>query len=315
MATLKNDYFIKEVCRALDLLEQFSPDNEELDVSTVCENLKLRKEKALRLLYTLETHKFISKSARLGRYRLAPKVFFIGQKYIENSGLSREAGPVLEKLAGECGETVDLTVIKDSQVVCVYSVETSQAVRVVSRVGVQFPVHCTAPGKIHLAFMDENDFEQAVNKLELKAHTSNTITDKAMFRNHISKVSKNGFSVDWGEFENGICAVSAPVYDYTRKVIGAISISVPCIRISRQRINSELAPLVIKASNNLSIKLGYPEQAAVNHLMTHINTDFKIKINPDIDNVFPELVNSCTDSDSDGLKNVTHEQSMYLLAV
>ena len=286
MISGSRNYTIKEVLRALDLLEQFQPDIDELDVNKVCHILKIRKEKAVRLFNTLEAHNFVTKGINKGTYRLGAKVHFIGQSYARQRGLSKEARPAIEELARECNETVDLVVIKDSHMICIDSVESKQMVKVISRIGLRFPFHCTGPGKIHLAHMDEKQRSVIISSLEFQSYTPNTITSEIKLKKCVSKIIKNGFTVELEEYESGVCTLSAPVCDYTGSLIAVLSISLPSPRFSEQTANSKLIPLLIKSSNKLSAKLGHKSKCvslrSAEYSKTPYSTSGKPAIQPTI---------------------------------
>jgi DNA-binding IclR family transcriptional regulator len=53
--------------------------------------------------------------------------------------------------------------------------------------------------------------------------------------------------------------IGAPVRDYTRKVVGAISVSGPAHRLSDDKIAQVVGPEVERAARSLSTRLGYRE--------------------------------------------------------
>jgi DNA-binding IclR family transcriptional regulator len=70
-------------------------------------------------------------------------------------------------------------------------------------------------------------------------------------------VAELGYAIDNEEMDIGVCCVGAPIRDYTRRIIGAISISGPSMRFSMERMEKELIPMVIRAGEDISTKLGF----------------------------------------------------------
>jgi DNA-binding IclR family transcriptional regulator len=68
-----------------------------------------------------------------------------------------------------------------------------------------------------------------------------------------------GYATDLEEFEDGLRCIGAPVRDYTRKVVGAISVSGPAHRLSDDKIAQVVGPEVERAARSLSTRLGYRE--------------------------------------------------------
>lgn len=252
----KSEYIIQAVSHALDLLEQFHGDVDELGVTELSKRLKLHKNNVFRLLATLESRGYIEQNRATENYRLGLKSLELGQTFIKQMGLLRQAKPILEKLVAECNETSYVAIFKEGYIVYLDVVETDLTVRVVSRVGSRLPAHCTAAGKIHLAFMSEEEIE-AVLPAELKEYTPTTITDRAALKKELQEVTEKGYAIDNEELDPGVRCVAAPIRDYTRRIVGAVSISGPSMRLTDDRIQKELVPLVLNAGEELSTRLGF----------------------------------------------------------
>jgi len=70
-------------------------------------------------------------------------------------------------------------------------------------------------------------------------------------------VAASGYAVDLGEHLEDVRAVAAPVRDYARAVVGALAVVAPASRLTPERIEKEVAPLVLKAGRELSSRLGF----------------------------------------------------------
>jgi IclR family transcriptional regulator, KDG regulon repressor len=253
----KSEYIIQAVDHALDLLEQFQGDVDELGVTELSKRLKLHKNNVFRLLATLESRNYIEQNRVTENYRLGLKTLELGQTFIKQMGLLRQSRPVLEALVRECNETTYVAILKESHIIYLDVVETDLTVRVVPRVGSRLPAYCTAAGKVQLAYMTEEELDNYLPSKELKAYTPATITDRDKFKAHLKKVAEQGYAIDNEEMDIGVCCVGAPIRDYTRRIIGAVSISGPSMRFSKERMEKELIPLVVKAGEDISTKLGF----------------------------------------------------------
>jgi len=253
----KSEYIIQAVDHALDLLEQFQGDVDELGVTELSKRLKLHKNNVFRLLATLESRNYIEQNKVTENYRLGLKTLELGQTFIKQMGLLRQSRPVLEALVRECNETTYVAILKESHIVYLDVVETDLTVRVVPRVGSRLPAYCTAAGKIQLAYMTDEELDHYLPQKELKGYTSNTITDRDELKAHLRKIAELGYAIDNEEMDVGVCCVGAPIRDYTRRIIGAVSISGPSMRFSTERMEKELIPLVQRAGEDISTKLGF----------------------------------------------------------
>jgi len=253
----KSEYIIQAVSHALDLLEQFHDDVDELGVTELSKRLKLHKNNVFRLLATLESRGYIEQNRATENYRLGLKSLELGQTFIKQMGLLRQAKPILEKLVKECNETSYVAIFKEGYSVYLDVVETDLTVRVVSRVGSRLPSYCTAAGKVHLAHMSEEEIDAILPAGGLKAYTPNTFTDRQTLKKELKQVAEQGYAIDNEELDPGVRCVAAPIRDYTRRIVGAVSISGPSMRLPDERMGKDLIPLVVQASEELSTRLGY----------------------------------------------------------
>jgi len=253
----KSEYIIQAVSHALDLLEQFHGEVDELGVTELSKRLKLHKNNVFRLLATLESRGYIEQNRATENYRLGLKSLELGQTFVKQMGLLRQARPILDRIVQECNETAYVAIFKEGYVVYLDVVETDLTVRVVSRVGSRLPGYCTATGKVHLAFMSDEDVDHLYPSNELKAYTPTTLATKTALREELRKIFEQGYAIDNEELDSGVRCIACPIRDYTRRIVGAISISGPTMRFSDERIDKELIPLARQAADDLSTRLGY----------------------------------------------------------
>lgn len=254
----KSDYMILAVSHALDLMEQFHGEGiTELGVTDLAKRLKLHKNNVFRLLATLEARGYVEQNRVTGNYRLGLKTLEISQAMIRQMALLPYSKPALEELVKECEETAYVAVLKEHLSVYLYGVESRATVRVVSRLGSRLPAHCTAAGKVQLAFLPIEELDRYLARTELIRYTPNTIIDREQFRAHLQEVAVRGFAVDNEELEIGVRGVAAPISDYRNAVVGAVIISGPAMRFSDERITKELVPLAQKTAQIISAKLGH----------------------------------------------------------
>lgn len=251
----KTNYTIQSVSHALDVLEQFGGDAEELGVTELSKRLKLHKNNVFRLLATLEARGYIEQNKTTENYRLGIRCLRLGQRFLLQTGLLRQAKPVMAEVAKTAKETTFVAVLQNGAVVPLDAVDAPQPVRLVSRIGDRLPLHSTAAGKVHLAFGDES----VRNSLPepLTRFTEKTVVDSQLLTQQLKKISDNGYAVDLGEAVEDVRSVAVPIRDYTRAVVGSLSIAGPAYRLTQERIDKEIVPLMLKAGRDLSSRLGF----------------------------------------------------------
>jgi IclR family transcriptional regulator, KDG regulon repressor len=252
----KSNYIIQSVSHSLDVLEQFSGDAEELGVTELSKRLKLHKNNVFRLLATLESRGYIEQNRTTENYRLGIRCLQLGQSYVQHMGLLRQARPIIAELVRVARETAYLAVLRRGAVVPVEVIEADRPVRIVSQLGEALPLHCTAAGKAYLAFEPEDDV-RALLPDGLARFTDRTVVERQALAQQLRTVMATGYAVDVGEHLEDIRAVAAPVRDYARTVVGALTVAAPASRLTPERIEKEVAPLVLKAGRELSGRLGF----------------------------------------------------------
>jgi DNA-binding IclR family transcriptional regulator len=252
----KSNYIIQSVAHSLDVLEQFAGEADELGVTELSKRLKLHKNNVFRLLATLESRGYIEQNRATENYRLGIRCLQLGQSYVQHMGVLRQARPIMTELVRQVRETTYLAVLRRSAVVPVDVVEADRPVRIVSQLGEALPLHCTAAGKAYLAFEQEDDLRTLLPE-GLHRFTERTIIDRQALMQQLRTVATSGYAVDMGEHLEDIRALAVPVRDYARNVVGTLAVAAPAARLTAERIEKEVAPLVLKAGRELSSRLGF----------------------------------------------------------
>jgi IclR family KDG regulon transcriptional repressor len=253
----KSNYVIQSVSHALDVLEQFNGNIEEIGVTELSKRLKLHKNNVFRLLATLEARGYIQQNKSTENYRLGLKCLQLGQSFIHQMGLLLQSRAILEDLAKLTKESAYVAVRKGTGIVPLDFVEPVRAVRVVSFLGTALPVHCTAAGKIYLVFEADGELSHG-NSGELKRYTDNTVVDGAALAAQKQEIGAAGYAIEQEEFTEEVSSVAVPIRDYTRMLVGAIAVVGPSQRLTTDVIKNEVVPKVVRAGDELSKRLGYP---------------------------------------------------------
>jgi len=252
----KESYVIQSVNNALDLLEEFKEDRDELGVTELSKRLTLHKNKVFRILATLEAKGYIEQNKATENYRLGVKSLELGQTFIKQLGLVRQAKPFLREIVEKCNEMAYVGTIRQDSVVYLDGEEANQVVKVVNRVGWRLPIHCTAIGKAQIAHASEEELEKLGILNHLERFTPNTIVDKVEFIKHIKEVAKRGYAVDNEEYNLGMRCVGVPLRDYTGRVVGGISVSGPSFRMT-DKVLKKIIPVIKAAGEKVSKRLGF----------------------------------------------------------
>jgi IclR family KDG regulon transcriptional repressor len=197
-------------------------------------------------------------------FRLGPRVAALGREALRfaqrNPDVRRIALPYMQQLVERFQESCTLVVFDRDQAVLLEIVHSRHALTVTDKVGGYLPTHCTASGKVLLAFLPPAALEPILNA-PLAAFTEKTITSPDRLREEFKVVRQRGYALNDEEFEVGLRAISAPIWDIDGKPIAALSMPGPASRITPERI-PEIAQALVEATEAVS-GLCWPKSTAV----------------------------------------------------
>jgi IclR family KDG regulon transcriptional repressor len=250
---------VASVRRALDLLEamaHLSADTSEIGISDLSKQTGLSKSTVARLVANLEARGYVDQNPVTEKYHLGWKILEISQAKLRSIGLREVARSFLEQLARETGETVNLAILDQGEMVMVDVIETTDRVRVSVPVGSREPVYCTSLGKSMLAYLPTEAVEQFLAETGMPAHTERTITSPALLLSELVVTRRRGYAVDDREVHPESRCVGAPIFDYTGRPVAAISVAGLAERLTSERLAS-IGPLARAAADGVSVRLGY----------------------------------------------------------
>lgn len=250
-----NDNLLSSVKNALLILRSFTMDEPEKKISDLAASLGLNKSTVSRTMATLASEGFVYKDPETKKYRLGMTIISLSGIINNNMDVYRESQPILNKLVQDIGETAHIAVLDNTEVIYIQKIECNHPVRALSHIGKRNPTYCTSSGKVLLAYADDSLLETVIDSGLLK-YTDTTITDPHILREHLKMVKEDGFAYSMAEFNEGVNSVAAPIFDYTGKVIAALTVVGPMQRIQPNKIRP-LAKKVIEASMEISDRMGY----------------------------------------------------------
>ena len=244
------------VTKAFAILEFLASSGESgSSLAAISCHLGIPKSTAHRYMTTLEELAVVERDAK-DHFRLGVKLVELAAAVLSDHSLQNVSEPFLRELAARTQETVHLAVPFGDEVVYIAKVESSHTLGMTSRIGARVPMYCTALGKSILAHYPVERVEEIIRG-GLPARTPRTITSPADLRTELERVRAQGYAIDDQENELGVRCVGAPIFDYTGKVVGAISVSGPANRLTLER-SLELAPGVRNTAQMISKRMGYP---------------------------------------------------------
>ena len=246
---------LSSVANSIRLLTSFSGEEEELGITTLAGRLRLAKSTVHRLAATLTSAGFLEQNAETGKYRLGVALFELGALVRRRMDVANEARPKLRELLEKTGETVQLGIVDHYSVLYVYEMESPRAIRMAAAVGGRAPLHCTAVGKVLLAFQPADYVKQALER-ELTGYTPKTVTRRDALLEMLEEIRLREHAVDDEESEGGLRAIAAPVRSHAGAVIAALGVAAPVQRMSKKAMQA-CVPSVVESASAVSARLGY----------------------------------------------------------
>ncbi len=250
---------LSSVATAIALLKAFSEDEVDIGVSTLARRLGIAKSTVHRLATTLVSEGMLEQNPENGKYRLGIALFGLGALVRRRMDVSTEAKPYLFDLRETTGETVHLAILDGTEIMYVYNLESMQAIRMRSDIGVRKPAYCTAEGLAMLAFQPARVIEDIIAR-DLAPRTPKTNTDPGQLRRVLAAVRERGYAVEDEESEAGMRCVAAPVRNAAGEVVAAVGVAGPVQRLPDDVLAS-FAPHVVRIAEAISIRLGYRSAA------------------------------------------------------
>jgi len=247
----KSSYAVQAVENALDILETLAEETPDGTLPYLAKKLGISRNKAFRLLATLENRGLVEKEEWSGNYRLGISTVELAQRFLKNISLIKHAHPVMEGLVRRHDEAVYMTVLRGSEVLFLDMVDCDQQIKAAPLVGKRFPFFTNAAGKAIKALESRDLLEKFFHR------RNKDIPDLAGLEVELDTIREKGVAVDSGGLGEGIVSVAVAVRDYAGKVVGALTMLGPSFRMVASRLENEIIPSLCDGAEMLSMKFGY----------------------------------------------------------
>ncbi len=241
--------------RALTLLERLSESAEGVNLTDLSQQLGMPPATVHRLLSTFEELNFVEQDDEAGLWFVGLKAFTVGNAFLNRRDFVATARPFMQRLVDHCGETVNLGIIDDGEVVFISQVESKEMMRMIVRLGSRSPIHASGVGKAMLASLVEQDVARLLQRRGLARYTDHTIDNPTELRDALDQIRQQGFALDDEEHAVGLRCVAASIFDENAVALAAISLSGPKARIIDSRL-AELGAAVSQTATEITEALG-----------------------------------------------------------
>jgi DNA-binding IclR family transcriptional regulator len=229
-------YLVPAVDRAARILLILASGAQELTLAEIASATGWHKSSVHKILMTLSRHGFLDRDEATKRYSLGIALVRCGQAVFSNLQVNRSVKQSLKELADFSGETANLAILRGTKMVIVDVMESQIELRVSPPIGTMDSVTTKSNGKAVLAWLPVSQVDEIIKMEGLPAKTRNSITKVKLFQNELIAVRERGYATDFEEFQEGISAVSAPLFNSEGHVTGTLSIIGPASRMTKERM-------------------------------------------------------------------------------
>jgi IclR family transcriptional regulator, acetate operon repressor len=252
---------IQSLDRALEVLERLALSS-GLTLTEVASDLEQSPATIYRVLSTLEARGFVEMDPAAQTWHVGPTAFRLGSAFLRRSSVAERSRPLMHELMQATGETSNLGIERQAEVMFVSQVETQETIRAFFPPGTLSPMHASGIGKALLSCHAEDRLTRYFRTCRLDRFTEKTITTQEALRQELDVIRRQGFSFDDEERTAGMRCVAAPIRNLYGEAVAGISVSGPTHRLPSERIG-EIGALVRDAAETVSRGLGAPDARTV----------------------------------------------------
>lgn len=235
-------YDVAVLQKALDVLEAITEAG-DLGLAELSARTGASKASSFRVLSTLHRRGYVSKDPTTRRYTPGPRLIALSFANVSKLQLVPRARPVLEELRDAFGETVNLGVLADHDVLYLEIAESGRSLRMSAEAGSRDRLHSTSLGKAILAALPVAEARALLEAYERRPATRRTIVDLEALMAELRVTFERGYSIDDEENEVGARCVGVAITDVAGRPQAAMSISGPAARVFDSTIDAMGAAL------------------------------------------------------------------------
>jgi DNA-binding IclR family transcriptional regulator len=242
------------VDRAAAVLECFSRTTPELSLPQITARLKLPKATAFRILTNLVRHGLLEHNAAANLYTLGFGTLRIADALLRSLDIRERARPVMRAIRDAVNESVVLSVRDGDSRYNIDSVESTHAIGQTQQIGVPIPLYAGAASRVLLAAMTDDAIGSYLRRIERVPFSTSTMTDAGRLREEIVRIRRRGIAISAGEFTAGGHAVACAIADAAGTAAGALHVSIPRARYTKD-LEQRCAACLVDGSRAIATAL------------------------------------------------------------
>ncbi|MCA1326717.1 IclR family transcriptional regulator C-terminal domain-containing protein [Herbaspirillum sp. alder98] len=245
--------FMTSLARGLAVIRAFSDMRKAMTIAQLSQRTGISRAAVRRCLHTLLALGYVDADGHY--FSLGPKTLTLGYSYLSSTPLTVSAQPCLNSVTRELGESSSLAVLNEDEVLYVARSATSRVMSVALNTGSRLPAYCTSLGRVMLAAMPADELDTYFARVKLRAFTDNTVVSQRRLRDILAGIRRDGYAINDQELEIGLRSIAVPVRGASGAVVAALNVGAQAARVSRQQMEGEFLPVLLRGAQDLSILL------------------------------------------------------------
>lgn len=239
--------------RISELLDILAPEKDGCSVSEISERMKLSPSSVHRMLTSLRNIGYVVQDSDTKKYKIGLKILTLAVRQLNHYDIRSASIDHMEELSRKTDNLVFLSVYQNNLVVCIETVELTSSMKFYVNIGSEMPINAAAAAQAIVAFKPDSEVDEILNHDKFKQYTERTITSPEILKDKLLEVRKNGYAICDRELEDGVIAISAPIRDFSNRVVGSLTLTGI---INENSINQALIDDVVSSADQISRELG-----------------------------------------------------------
>lgn len=249
--------------RALEVLEAIAEAPGDVGISELSRQLDRPKSSIHRSLVNLERRGLVERDPVSSRYAAGLRLLALGSGLTHRlqfgTALPPGTSAIFRRAVNRVGETGYLAILDRDEVLYIDSVEGGDILRATAPVGTRRPVFCTAVGKVLIAGLDPVAQARVLGPGPFEPRTPKTVTDRKQLERDLEIIDAQGYAVDVEEYAEGLVCLGAPIKDHVGRVIAAIGLTGPIVRLCGERLEFAITVVTAAAAESSLGPVGAPD--------------------------------------------------------
>ncbi|MEW6754529.1 MAG: IclR family transcriptional regulator [Candidatus Latescibacterota bacterium] len=256
LATAGTDGTVQALHRGLLVLEALAASGGDTSLAQLAARFPWHKSTTLRMLATLIQHGQVEQDPETRLYRLGMGILTLSSALGRRLNLRELSRQTVRGLAERTRENAHIAILDHDEAVVLEQSESLERIRSNTEVGMRMPCHCTALGKVLLAWAPEEQVDRLLEGGELGVYTDRTRVAPAEVKAMLAEVRQQGYAAADLEFDGGTSCLAAPIRNHEGRVVASVGISGPHDRLHSRNYEGAIAA-VVAAGLRISERLGY----------------------------------------------------------